>query len=172
MKFSFATEADLAAVHALVESAYRGESSRAGWTTEADLVDGPRTSVDELRAIITAPDNAFLLARDGAGSLLACCHLQRRGDALYFGMFAVDPTRQADGVGTAMLAEAERIARDLWRLPRVTMQVIEARTELIDWYARRGYHQTGNALPFPYDVQARTGPRIAGLRLVMLEKAL
>src|SRR4051794_13241714 len=41
--FREAGPADLGAIVALVESAYRGESSRAGWTTEADLLDGQRT---------------------------------------------------------------------------------------------------------------------------------
>jgi GNAT superfamily N-acetyltransferase len=172
MDFSLATEADLPAVRALIESAYRGQDSRAGWTTEADLVDGPRTSVEELAATLASPGNAFLLARAAAGVLVACCHLQHRGDAAYFGMFAVSPAKQAGGIGTAVLVEAERYVRDEWRLPRLVMQVIEVRDELITWYERRGYRRTGDTIPFPYDVQSRTGPRIAGLRFVILEKAL
>jgi GNAT superfamily N-acetyltransferase len=172
MDFRFATEADLPAVHGLVESAYRGDASRAGWTTEADLVDGPRTDLASLQAILRSPDDDFLLADDDAQRLVACCHLQRRADSVYFGMFAVDPTRQAGGIGAGVLAEAERIARDDWGRRRLEMQVIEVRTELIAWYERRGYRQTGAALPFPYDVQARIGPRIAGLRFVVLTKAL
>jgi len=158
-------------VHALIESAYRGDESRAGWTTEADLVEGPRTSIDELRAIVQTRGNAFLLARDDDGELVACCHLQRRGDAVYFGMFAVSPARQAGGVGSAVLAEAERIAKSR-EASKLVMQVIEVREELISWYERRGYHRTGEKIPFPYDAQARTGPRMAGLHFVVLEKTL
>lgn len=132
---------------------------------------GPRTSVEELRQTLDTPGNAFLLARDEAG-LVACCHLQERGDAMYFGMFAVDPTRQAGGVGAAVLREAERIARDDWRVARVTMQVIDVRSELIAWYERRGYRRTGETIPFPYDVTARTGPRVSGLGFAVLEKTL
>jgi GNAT superfamily N-acetyltransferase len=87
-------------------------------------------------------------------------------------MFAVDPTRQAGGIGAAMLAEAERFVRDDWQQGRLTMQVIEVRTELIEWYERRGYRRTGAALPFPYDVVARAGPRFEGLRFVVLAKNL
>lgn len=172
VEFSLATDADLPAVRALIESAYRGDESRAGWTTEADLVEGPRTTLDELRQILATQGNVFLLARDDDRRLAACAHLQRRGDAAYFGMFAVDPHRQAGGIGNAMLIEAERIARDDWHSARMTMQVIEVREELIRWYERRGYRRTGDALPFPYDVQAGRGPRMKELRFLVLEKGL
>jgi ribosomal protein S18 acetylase RimI-like enzyme len=91
---------------------------------------------------------------------------------MYFGMFAVDPTRQAGGIGAAVLSEAERIARDEWRVPRLVMQVIDVRAELIAWYERRGYRRTGEAIPFPYDVQKRAGPMVAALTFVILGKDL
>jgi GNAT superfamily N-acetyltransferase len=158
-------------VHALIESAYRGEASRAGWTTEADLVEGARTSVDELRSILEAPGNVFLMAYD-ASALVACCHLQRRGDSMYFGMFAVDPARQARGTGIVVLSEAERIAREDWGVPRLVMQVIEVRDELIAWYERHGYRRTGETIPFPYDAAMRRGPLVPELRFAVLEKVL
>ena len=170
--FTFARPDDLPAVHALIESAYRGETSRAGWTTEADLVRGPRTSVDELAELVASPDNEFLLARDPAGALVACCHLQKRADSAYFGMFAVDPTRQGGGVGDAMLAEAERIVRDEWHRPQLTMWVIGVRGELIAWYERRGYKRTGEAVDFSYDADAPAGPIEPGLEFLVLAKEL
>jgi GNAT superfamily N-acetyltransferase len=172
MRFRQARAADVPAIVALIESAYRGEASRAGWTTEADLVDGPRTDLSELGRIVASADDEFLLARESGGALVACCHLQKRADSAYFGMFAVNPLRQGRGVGDAVLAEAERVARDDWELSRMSMQVIEVRDELIYWYERRGYARTGEALPFPRDVQANKGPMVPGLRFVILEKKL
>ena len=95
---------------ALVESAYRGDASRVGWTTEADLLDGRRTGPDDIEAILAREQSQLLLAeRDG--ELLACAHVAVEDGAGYFGMFSVDPRRQGEGLGTIVLAEAERIAR-------------------------------------------------------------
>jgi ribosomal protein S18 acetylase RimI-like enzyme len=159
-------------VHALIESAYRGDSSRAGWTTEADIVKGPRTDAEELLSILRSPDAEILTAYDEAGTLVACCQMERRADAAYFGMFSVRPSGQAAGVGSAVLIEAERIAREDWQRPRMVMWVIEVRTELIAWYERRGYTRTGEAVDFPYDPDATAGPIMPGLRFIVLAKAL
>jgi GNAT superfamily N-acetyltransferase len=147
--FRFADPADVQAVHTLVESAYRGESSRAGWTTEANLLDDTRTEAAAVRAIVSSTDADMLLAHDSAGTLLSCCQLERRGATTYFGMFAVRPTLQGSGLGAAVLAEAERLAREQWRANRMEMHVIDVRSELIEWYERRGYRRTGVTHPFP-----------------------
>ena len=172
--FRPATPADAEAVVALVESAYRGDASRVGWTTEADLLDGRRTDVEAVLALIHAPDSMILLAQPPAAqSLLACCHLAREGmDIAYFGMFAVRPGAQGRGVGRRVLAEAERIARETWQCTHMAMTVIDARAELIAWYERRGYHRTGEYKPFPYG-DARFGlPRRHDLRFELLLKPL
>ena len=166
-----ATDADIEAIVALVTAAYRGESSRAGWTTEADLLDGPRIDPDVLRADIERPASRVLLAeRDGA--LLACAHVAREGDAGYFGMFSVLPGLQGAGIGKQVLAECERIARDEWALPRMRMTVIDLRDSLIAFYQRRGYRRTGTYKPFPYG-DVRFGiPLRDDLRFEVLEKPL
>lgn len=173
LRFRAATPADIPAIVALVESAYRGESSRAGWTTEADLLDGRRTGPDDVQACLDRPDSRILLAEDAAtGALLASAHVCLDDGCGYFGMFAVDPTRQAGGIGRAVLAEAERIAREAWRAPSMRMTVIDVREELIAWYQRRGYRRTGIRSPFPYG-DARFGlPRRDDLRFERLEKPL
>ena len=91
-----------------------------------------------------------LVARSG-GDLVACCELDHRvaDNQVYLGMFAVVPTLQAGGIGRAVLAEAERLARDHWHATEMIMKVLDARTELIDWYGRRGYVTTGQTSPFP-----------------------
>lgn len=176
LTFRPAGESDIPAIVALVESAYRGESSRAGWTTEADLLDGQRTDPEGVREILTAPDSVLLTAEQ-LGELVACCHLERRVDgqgrpAAYFGMFAVRPTLQGGGIGRRVLAEAERRAAGQWGAGEMQLQVISARADLIAWYERRGYARTGRTSPFPYGDERFGIPRRPGLEFELLVKPL
>lgn len=148
LHFRAATLADVPAIVALVESAYRGDSGRRGWTTESDLLDGDRTNKREVAALIAAPDNRVILAhRDG--ELIGCSHIRKKGGSCYFGMFAVNPGLQRAGVGKQMIREAERVAREEYGCGRMEMTVITVRTELLAWYERRGYKRTGKLRPFP-----------------------
>jgi ribosomal protein S18 acetylase RimI-like enzyme len=170
-RFRDATAADVPALVALVTSAYRGDASRAGWTTEADLIEGNRIDPEVLLQDIARPRSRVLLAeRDGV--LLACAHVCEEGGAGYFGMFSVRPELQGAGLGKALLAEAERVAREDWRVPAMRMTVIDVREELIAFYERRGYRRTGIRKPFPYG-DARYGiPLRDDLRFEILEKPL
>lgn len=142
---------DVAAVVELVESAYRGESSRAGWTTEADLLHGQRTDTAAVEAAVSAADGPLLLAQDSSGRVVGCCQLRAGADGVaQFGMFAVRPGVQGAGVGSALLTEAERVAAAELGAHEVQMTVITQRTELIAYYERRGYSPTGQTRPFPY----------------------
>lgn len=166
-----ATVADVPALVALVTRCYRGEASRAGWTTEADLLDGERISPDVLRADITRPHSRVLVVvRDGRP--VACAHVCRDGDAGYFGMFAVAPELQRGRLGSGLLDACERITAGEWQLPALRMTVIEQRTELIAWYQRRGYHATGEVKPFPYGDPRFGLPKRNDLRFLVLEKTL
>ncbi len=176
LHFRAATEADIAPLVALVTSAYRGDASRQGWTTEADLLDGNRIDPEVLRADIARPHSRVILAErrsvdaTTSASLLACAHVAQEEDAGYFGMFSVRPDLQSAGIGGRLLAEAERVVRDDWRLPAMRMTVIDVRDELIAWYERRGYRRTGIHKPFPYG-DARYGlPKRDDLRFEVLEK--
>jgi len=171
LAFRLATEHDVAPVVELVTSAYRGDTSRIGWTTEADVLDGGRIDPQVLLDDITRPRSQVLLAehRD-TGTLIACAHLAEDDGAGYFGMFAVSPEYQGRGVGKTVLSEAERIVYADWKLPLMRMAVIDLRDELIAFYQRRGYHRTGRYQPFPYG-DARFGlPRRDDLRFEILEK--
>ena len=171
LRFRAATADDVDALVALVTSAYRGDVSRQGWTTEADLLDGNRIDPDVLRRDIARARSRVLIA-EREGDMLACAHVCEEEGAGYFGMFSVRPDLQGGGIGKAVLAEAERIAREEWRLPAMRMTVIDVRDELIDFYVRRGYRRTGITRPFPYG-DARFGiPKRNDLRFEILEKAL
>ena len=171
LTFRAASAADIDAIVALVESAYRGDVSRQGWTTEADFLDGRRTGADDVIACLERDRSRIVLAeRDG--QLLACAHVAEEHGAGYFGMFSVRPDLQGGGIGKHVLAECERIARDEWRLPAMRMTVIDIRDELIAFYERRGYRRTGIKKPFPYG-DARFGlPTRDDLRFEILEKEL
>jgi ribosomal protein S18 acetylase RimI-like enzyme len=170
--FRVAQPTDVAAIVALVESAYRGDASKQGWTTEADMLDGQRTDPSSVGGLLVKPDSRVLLAESEQGELLACAHIEKLGDAGYFGMFSVRPTLQGSGIGRAVLAEAERIARDEWQCREMQMTVISIRDELVAWYERRGYHRSGVFKPFPYG-DARFGiPKRDDLRFELLVKPL
>lgn len=166
-----ATSADVEALAALVNSAYRGDSSRAGWTTEAGLLDGQRTDPESLRAALAAPGTVILVFEE-ADRLDACVHLERRGDGCYVGMLTVRPTLQAGGLGRRLLAAAEDFAREEWQARAAQMTVIVQRSELIAWYERRGYARTGESRPFPYGDPRFGLPRRDDLRFEVLEKLL
>lgn len=171
LTFRPATLADVPAVVDLVNSAYRGDSSRAGWTTEADLLEGARITAPELEALITAEGSTVLLCfQDDA--LAGCVHLKRLEDGkAYLGLFTVKPGLQGGGLGKAFLAEAEEAVRRLWKTRTMTMTVITLRAELMAYYERRGYRRTGVVKPFPREA-AETRPRVEGLMLEVLEKDL
>ena len=169
--FRGATADDTGAVVALVESAYRGASSRVGWTTEADLLDGQRTDPDDVLSSITGADSVVVLAED-EGALVACCHVQRRGSRCYFGMFAVDPTQQGRGLGKQVMAYAEELSRTRWGSTVMEMTVIRQRTDLITFYERHGFADTGRRSPFPYGDERFGLPRRDDLEFTLLEKVL
>ncbi|NLW96984.1 GNAT family N-acetyltransferase [Luteimonas wenzhouensis] len=170
-RFRAATEADIPALVALVTSAYRGEASRAGWTTEADFLDGPRIHPEVLRADLRRPRSRVLVV-DGADGPLACAHVAEQDGAGYFGMFAVRPELQGGGLGGRLLAECERVAREDWGLRWMRMAVIDLRETLIAWYERRGYRRTGRHQPFPYGDERFGIPLRDDLRFEILEKPL
>lgn len=175
LQFRAATSADVDAIVALTESAYRGDASRAGWTTEADFLDGQRTNSEEVTGLI-ARDDARIVLAERDGELLACCLLEKQdhegAPSGYFGMFSVQPGLQNAGIGRALLAEAERVARAEWGCRQMRMSVIDIRDSLIAWYGRRGYRRTGEYKPFPYGDERFGIPRRNDLRFEWLVKAL
>jgi ribosomal protein S18 acetylase RimI-like enzyme len=172
LRYRLAGERDVPAIVGLVESAYRGEASRSGWTTEEHLLGGQRTDAEAVLTKVRGPGSVMLLAEAG-GRLVGCCQLERRTDAeVYFGMFSVSPGRQGQGWGREILAEAERLAGKEWGGRTMVMSVLAQRPELIAWYERRGYARTGETRPFPYG-NARFGiPKRPDLSFAVLAKNL
>ena len=170
MKFREAVIEDAGAVAALVNSCYRGDSSRVGWTTEADLLGGTRTNEEEIRSLITSSGSLILLCSEG-DEIIGSVHLQQEESSGYLGMLVVKPGLQGAGLGRSLMESAERLVREKWGSRKMTMNVFTARPELIAYYERRGYRRTGKAKPFePHDVHGI--PRVEGLELEVLEKDL
>ncbi|MEU9444270.1 GNAT family N-acetyltransferase [Streptomyces sp. NPDC048304] len=169
--FRDATDADVGALVALIESAYRGDSSRAGWTTEADILQGRRTDPEGVLEVIKSPQSRLMTVEQD-GEIIACCQLEHRGDHAYFGMFAVRPGLQGAGLGKTVMAEAERQSREDWGVTEMHMTVISVRDDLIAWYERRGYRRTGKMSPFPYGDERFGIPQRDDLQFELLVKKL
>ncbi|MGZ5006316.1 MAG: GNAT family N-acetyltransferase [Methylobacter sp.] len=161
---------DAGQIAALINSAYRGETSRQGWTTEADLLDGRRTDADEIVRLIASDESVFLLCKDGADPV-GSVHLQKQPGQVCFGMLAVSPPLQGKGIGKQLLSAAERTALETWGANKSVMSVISCRNELIAFYERRGYRRSGISQAFPLN-PGLWMPKVADLQLELLEKIL
>ena len=170
IEFTQADESHVDDIVELVNSAYRGDSSKKGWTTEADLLDGQRVDTEGILANIEKEDSVILVAEDDdTGQLLGCVHLEKNGDKCYLGMLTVDPTLQKKGIGNMLLDESEAFAQ-FWDCTHLSMTVISVRTELIAWYEKYGFRKTGEKKPFPYGDERFGIPKVDNLEFVVLEK--
>jgi GNAT superfamily N-acetyltransferase len=143
-------KADFNDIHKLTElvnSAYRGDDSKLGWTTEADLLGGQRTDAEKISEMISALDSQIELAIEN-GELQGCIYIKRENRFVYFGMLTVRPTLQNKGAGKLLLSRLEDLTRE-WGYKKIRMTVISQREELIAFYQRRGFNFTGETEPFP-----------------------
>lgn len=168
-RISIANSDDIPALVALLNSAYRGEGSKKGWTTEADLLSGQRTDAPMIQEEMNHPEGHFLKFTDENGNLAGCVYLRKTDKKMYLGMLSVSPLKQAGGIGKQLLAAAEKFALDR-SCDRIHMTVISVRHELIAWYERYGYYQTGERIPF--EPEERFGIPTQPLEFTVLEKIL
>ena len=170
MSISIATKQDVPQLVALMNSAYRGEGSKKGWTTEADLLEGElRTDEPSLNELMAKPDATILKYTTAEGTLGGCVLLEKQERGIYLGMLTVSPEIQAGGIGRKMLQAAEVHAKEQGAAC-IFMSVISVRTELIAWYERNGYYKTGETKPFPAD--ERFGVPTQPLEFIIMEKAI
>lgn len=168
MAISRATAADITELNVLVNSAYRGDSSKKGWTTEADLLGGIRTDEESLAALLNKENSVMLVHRNDEGKIIGCVNLQQHNDKVYLGMLTVNPELQGGGVGKLLLKACDDYTKQMG-CHKLYMTVISIRTELIDWYKRHGYKETGERKPFPMDDPKFGLPKVP-LEFIVLEK--
>ncbi|HTM93807.1 MAG TPA: GNAT family N-acetyltransferase [Flavisolibacter sp.] len=166
-KISIAGINDILQLLQLINSAYRGEEAKKGWTHEADLIDGTiRTDAISLEQLIQKP-NAVILKYELDGKLAGCVFLEKKAERLYLGMLSVSPQIQAQGIGKKLLKAAEEHAKEVG-CAVIEMTVISVRKELIAWYQRNGYTDTGKREPFPDD--GKFGNPREQLEFIYMEK--
>jgi GNAT superfamily N-acetyltransferase len=166
--FRPALAADSVLIAALVNNAYRGDASRQGWTTEADLLDGLRTTPADVQQLIESEHSVILVCMRGDDLIASVC-LEKKADAAYVGMFVVNPAMQSWGIGKQLLTYAESYAVQRWSVSKFCMHVITLRHELIAFYERRGYRRTGIVKAFPVNPEMWQ-PKMSDLQLELLEK--
>jgi ribosomal protein S18 acetylase RimI-like enzyme len=167
---SVADIADSTAIINLLNSAYRGETSKQGWTTEAHLIAGEsRTDAAGLQQVMQQAGSVLLKYTDATQQVIGCVNLRQHGSKIYLGMFSVSPLQQGSGIGKQILQAAEEYARHL-QCTAIYMSVIAVRTELINWYIRHGYRDTGERKPFIEDVVF--GKLLQPLEFMTLEKPM
>ena len=153
----------------LVNSAYRGEGSKKGWTTEADLLDGIRTDAESIEQMINKKNAVILQSFNNNDVLQGCVYLEKQKDKMYLGMLTVSPPEQTKGIGKQLLIVAENYANEQKCL-LVEMTVISVRKELIAWYQKHGYKNTGKTKPFPND--AKFGIPKQPLEFIIMQKEI
>ena len=169
--FKTATIQDTYELAKLVNSAYRGEVSKQGWTTEADFLDGQRTDEKSLEELISTPLNQIEMALQ-ENELVGCVHLKQEDDqTLYFGMLTVAPHLQSKGIGKILMNHVEDIALQQG-LSRIRITVIPFRKELIAFYEKSGFKATGRIEPFPVSNPLFGIPKVEGLALQEFENRL
>ncbi|MES2274811.1 MAG: GNAT family N-acetyltransferase [Bacteroidota bacterium] len=167
MPVTKATIADTAQLNLLVNSAYRGEQSKKGWTTEANLLAGNRIDEETIAEYLNTPGVTILKYTVENGNIKGSVYLEVKGDRLYLGMLSVSPEMQAGGIGRLLLHEAEIFAKSLNKAV-IGITVISTRTELIEWYQRRGYVPTGEIQPF--HAEEKFGIPHNPIQLIVMEK--
>ncbi len=165
---SVAGAADITTITSLLNSAYRGEGSKQGWTTEAHLIAGDiRTDESHLLQVMQLPNSIFAIYSNEQQEITGCVNLQPIGNKIYLGMFSVSPQSQGFGIGKQLLKAAEEYAHHL-QCNAIYMTVISAREELINWYKRYGYKDTGERKAFTED--GYSGKHLQPLEFMVLEK--
>jgi ribosomal protein S18 acetylase RimI-like enzyme len=167
LKLELARSEHIEKISNLVNEAYRGKT---GWTKETDLVQGNRTTADDIKSIILNP-NTHLLIYPYKNNIIACICIEKLNNEAYIGLFAVTPQNQSKGIGKLVLQLAEQYAINKFTIDKFVMVVVSQRKELISYYERRGYIRIGKIKEYPININVGT-PKVANLTIEYLEKNL
>lgn len=164
---------DAKSIHNLIEKSYRGESAKSGWTFESDLIDGPRLQNGEIEHCIQDKNQKFLVAIDNYGVLIGVICVTKNDDWVEFGKFSVEPKLQGHGIGKQLILAVSDFAKNAWGATSLKLMVISSRTELVDFYKRQGFVETGQTMPFidihPYVILKNPN---AHLEIMVMERPI
>jgi ribosomal protein S18 acetylase RimI-like enzyme len=169
MKISVSTLNDVDKLEVLINSAYRGEDSKKGWTTEANLLEGKRIDAEGVIQLIKEQDAVILKCVDDAGVIVGSVYLKQNNDKMYLGLLTVSPSLQNAGIGKKILKASEDYAIEK-NCTAIEMRVITVRHELISWYERHGYYDTGKRIPFPPEQSLSV--QLQPIEFIIMEKKL
>ncbi|MDZ4794893.1 MAG: GNAT family N-acetyltransferase [Bacteroidota bacterium] len=170
MQIQTATIEDIGELTALINSAYRDEASKKGWTSEADLLEGElRTDIPTLTSLMDNPKATILKYTTADDILAGSVYLDKQERGLYLGMLTVAPLQQAAGIGKQLMRAAEQYAKE-HNCSCIFMNVISIRHELIAWYEKLGYFKTSETKPVSID--PRFGVPTQPLEFVIMEKKM
>jgi len=159
---------DVPELVALINSAYRGEASKKGWTTEAYLLEGElRTDIPTLTSLMNNPKAVVLKYLTTDNVISGSVYLEKKERGLYLGMLSVSPQLQARGIGKQLMFAAEHFAKEN-NCRSIFMNVISVRQELIVWYEKLQYQKTGETKPLP--AGTRFGAPTQPLEFAIMEK--
>lgn len=170
LKFRNAAPTDIENLVTFINSAYRGKSSKAGWTTEADLLDGNRCDAQMLEEIVNDETQVLRLLFDH-DTLVGLVNLRNKVSYTYLGLLTISPLLQNQGLARCTLQEAERFSKEEWQTHEIRMTVIHSRSELISYYERKGYKKTGHRVEFPKDIRFGV-PKVDDLHMLELIKLI
>jgi GNAT superfamily N-acetyltransferase len=120
------------------------------FSVERFFVEGDRITAAEVRERFTTGKFLVVQRHD---LLAGCVYVELRGDRSYIGLLAVDPNQQRSGIGARLMAVAEDYARANG-CRAVDLQTVNLREELVPFYRRLGYVESGTA-SFPTSVRTK-----------------
>lgn len=166
-----ATESDIPALEALVNLAYRGGEATVAWKNENHLVKGARVVPEELKDAVSAANSAVFVASTAGGDLIGCVQIEKEDQDAIIGMLSVHPKHQNIGLGRKLLNAGELVARTEFGCTVGKMYVLCGRPELMAWYAKVGYHPTGETKPF-FGPETRLTALVEDAHFVVVSKPL
>ncbi|KAL3896297.1 MAG: hypothetical protein SGCHY_004166 [Lobulomycetales sp.] len=128
-----------------IHSAYR-ENQPGAWTSESHILSGQRISSDEFRSLVqTEADLPRIIVAELSDSQIVGTleiEIEQPGKSVVLGLFSVSPAMQSNGIGKRLLTNAIDRAREAGYSVAV-MYLIELRADLLQWYVKFGFRETG-----------------------------
>ncbi|MDE2133675.1 MAG: GNAT family N-acetyltransferase [Alphaproteobacteria bacterium] len=138
-RFREATDGDVECVVKLINEAFA--------PAERVLYDGPR--IDASGVCQKQTTGTFILENGPEGTIRGCVYVEIGADGGYFGLLAVSPACQRQGIAQALIREAESFAQARG-CSVMEIKVVNHRQELFPFYCKAGYSVAGTE-PFEYE---------------------